>query len=400
VNTDFWWQRPDLCYKQNILHFTGRDVNELASQHVAPAFYYSTQRVAANLTRVKTALNKYLPNKTNQVFYAMKANRFSQLLTFLKTTGLCGIDACSPNEVELAMSCGFKANEISFTACSLSKSDLNQLSKYDGLIMNCDSLHSIKSWGELKPGTNIGIRINPEMGTGRTNNDKLQYAGSRITKFGIYKEQFSEALQLAKKYQLTINRIHFHTGCGFLDNELTQWKKILNESLWFIKQCPDVKSVNVGGGLGVPHTKLDKSLNLDLWAQTLAEVFSEININVEVEPGDYIVKDTGILILEKTFLEIKKNKLFVGVNAGFNIAPEPVYYSMPFEPVAIINKPETQVVTVAGNINEALDVWYEDIELPDLSDQQYLVIINSGAYSSSMSSNHCMRGGFKEFLLF
>jgi diaminopimelate decarboxylase len=398
--TNFWWQRPDLYYKNNQLHFSERHVSDLASQHAVPAFYYSTKRVAANLGRVKSALNKYLPNKTNQVFYAMKANRFSQLLTYIKTTGLCGIDACSPKEVELALSCGFKANEISFTACSLSKIDFSQLSKYDGLIMNCDSLHSIKSWGELKPGTNIGIRINPEMGTGRTDNDKLQYAGSRITKFGIYKEQFKDALQLAEKYNLTINRIHFHTGCGFLNNELIQWKKILNESLWFINQCPDVKSVNVGGGLGVPHTKNDKSLDLDLWAQTLAEVYAKIDINIEVEPGDYIVKDSGILVVEKTFIEIKKNKLFVGVNAGFNIAPEPAYYSMPFEPVSIINKKETQVVTIVGNINEALDIWYEDIELPVLQDQQYLVIINSGAYSSSMSSNHCMRGEFKEFLLF
>jgi diaminopimelate decarboxylase len=56
-------------------------------------------------------------------------------------------------------------------------------------------------------------------------------------------------------------------------------------------------------------------------------------------------------------------------------------------------------MTVVGNINEALDVWYEDALLPNMEDQDHLVLINSGAYSSSMASNHCMRGEFKEVLL-
>lgn len=53
---------------------------------------------------------------------------------------------------------------------------------------------------------------------------------------------------------------------------------------------------------------------------------------------------------------------------------------------------------VVGNINEALDVWYEDALLPDMSEEDYLVLINGGAYSSSMASNHCMRGEFKEVI--
>jgi len=55
---------------------------------------------------------------------------------------------------------------------------------------------------------------------------------------------------------------------------------------------------------------------------------------------------------------------------------------------------------VIGNINEALDVWYENALLPDMTGQQFLALINSGAYSSAMASNHCMRGRFREFILF
>lgn len=70
-----------------------------------------------------------------RVHYAMKANRFAPLLTFLKQTGLCTIDACSPQEVEQALSCGFKPEDISFTASSLSARDMGQLACYDGLFL-------------------------------------------------------------------------------------------------------------------------------------------------------------------------------------------------------------------------------------------------------------------------
>ncbi|MCI5121405.1 MAG: diaminopimelate decarboxylase, partial [Candidatus Electrothrix sp. AUS4] len=50
-------------------------------------------------------------------------------------------------------------------------------------------------------------------------------------------------------------------------------------------------------------------------------------------------------------------------------------------------------------INEAIDVWYDQSWMPDMDGQEYLALINAGAYSSSMASNHCMRGQFKEFLL-
>ena len=185
-----WWQRADLCYQQEQLFFAGRRVQDLANQFGTPSFVYSASRVKENLGRLHAALAAAGLTGQASLQYAMKANRFAPLLTFLKQTGLCGIDACSPGEVEHAVSCGFAPNEISFTASSLSAQDLAVLARYDGLFMDCDSLHAIHSWGKLKPRTKIGLRVNPAMGIGRAANDKLHYAGEVTTKFGIYQEQF------------------------------------------------------------------------------------------------------------------------------------------------------------------------------------------------------------------
>lgn len=329
-----WWQREDLGYRNGELLFAGRPVAALARQSGTPAFVYSAARVKANLERIDKALNS-VGLLNHSLFYAMKANRFAPLLTFLKQTGLCGIDACSPAEVEHAVSCGFTPDQISFAATSLSNADFDLLARYEGVFMDCDSIHSIHSWGKRKPNTQIGIRVNPALGVGRASNDKLQYAGSQTTKFGIYQEQFDEALEVAKSYGLTVSKIHFHTGCGYLTPQLRHWESILESCLWFVETAGSITRVNIGGGLGVPHLDLDEALDLDRWAAILQRYFGVRGLHVEVEPGDYIAKDAGLLPLSKTFIEQKRDKLFVGVDAGFNIAPEPAYYALPFQPVTV-----------------------------------------------------------------
>ncbi len=396
-----WWQRDDLCYQQQELYFAGRRVEALAGQFGTPSFIYSAQRVKENITRIKQSLATNAGQPHHRLFYAMKANRFSPLLTFLKQTGLCGIDACSPAEVEHALGCGFCPADISFTATSLSTQDFDTLARYDGLLFNADSLHAIAQWGRRKPGTEIGIRINPAAGVSRASNELLQYAGSITTKFGIYQEQFQEALAVAAAHNLRVGRIHFHTGCGYLTDQLTQWQAVLLKCMWFIEQVPTVRRVNIGGGLGAPHLASDQPLDLCRWAEIIKEHFTTRNLAVDIEPGDYLVKDAGLLLLGITFAEQKKQTHFLGVDAGFNIAPEPAYYQLPLQPVPLrIDATENRrPVHIVGNINEALDVWYKDIMFPDMTDQKYIALINAGAYSSSMASNHCMRGYFREFLL-
>jgi diaminopimelate decarboxylase len=396
-----WWQRPDLCYRYKQLQFRGYTLSDLAGQYGTPSFLYSALRVKENIERVKMALSSTGGQRHHRLYYAMKANRFAPLLTFLKQTGLCGIDACSPAEVEHALGCGFLPEDISFTATSLSQDDFDILARYDGLRFNADSVHAIRQWGQRKPGSDIGIRINPAMGVSRDKNQLLQYAGAITTKFGIFREQFPEALEVAASLGLKVARIHFHTGCGYLTDQLPQWQAVVKECLWFIDQVPTVERVNIGGGLGVPHVAADKPLDLDKWATIINDSFTARNLAVDVEPGDYLVKDAGMLLLGVTSVEKKRDTLFVGVDGGFNIAPEPAYYRLPFQPVPLFFDEEEPLVPVhvAGHINEALDIWYENIALPDMTKQKYIALINAGAYSASMASNHCMRGRFKEFLL-
>jgi diaminopimelate decarboxylase len=397
----FWWARDDLGFKDGRLHLAGHDLATLAATVEGPLHVYSEARIAANLGRLHAALAEI--GAPARVYYAMKANRFEPVLRALARRGLSGVDVCSPAEMDRALACGFAAGDVSFTGTGVSNRDLGRLLAQPDLTINCDTIGMIRRIGERSPGRAIGIRVNPELGVSYGGAERLTYAGDAATKFGIYREQWPDALAMARVHDLTITSLHFHVGCGYLTRELEAWDAAVGAGLAFVDDLPDVRTVNVGGGLGLPHRSTDAPLDLSRWAEMLRRRFATRGLTVAVEPGDYIVKDAGVLLLQVTDVERKRDVTFVSVDGGFNLAPEPAYYDLPCEPVACqprsFDTAAWRPMTVAGNINEALDIWAHAHPMPELREGDRIAFLNAGGYGASMSSNHCMRGEFTEMLL-
>jgi len=397
-----WWTREDLYRAgDGRLIFAGLDAEAIAGGHDRPLFLYGADRIRANARRLRAALES--SGCAHRLYYAMKCNRFPPLLEMLAAEGGIGVDICSPNELDLALRCGFDPGDVSFTGTSVADRDLDRLLAHPDLHINCDSLSQIRRIGERDPGRAIGIRINPGLGTGYGDSARLTYAGSRTTKFGIYREQWAEALTLAARHGLRVTAIHFHVGCGYLTEQLDAWEAAVGAALAFLDDLPDATLVNVGGGLGLPHRAGDRPLDLDRWSAIVARHFGGRDLTVAVEPGDYLVKDAGVLLLSVVGVERKRDTLFVAVDGGFNLHPEPAYYDLPCEPVACrpreADRDLWHAVSIAGNINEALDLWAEDHPMPPLEEGDRIALINAGGYGSAMSSNHCMRGEFVELLV-
>ncbi len=395
--TQQWWERDDFHYHDSQLHLAGQNLVDLARSARTPLYIYSAARMKANLTRLKEALTQQ--NVSHQIFFALKANRYLPLITYLKLTGQCGIDVCSPREMRLARQAGFREHEISYTGTSVSNDDLEWVANHPQVKFNCDSLSTLRRLGERCPGRTIGLRINPQLGTGY--NESFHYAGEKPTKFGIYQDRYLEALDLAKHYNLTINTIHFHSGMGYLSDQLDDLDQILERTHWFLDQCPTIDTLDIGGGLGVPMREQDQPLDLAKWATIIAKHAKARNLKIQAEPGDYLIKDAGGLIMEVNTVEEKGGTTFVGVNGGFNLQNFTTFYGIPIIITPLIRKDTDtlQPVTIAGNINEAIDILGVDVPLPPLVEGDLLGIFNAGGYSAAMSMDHCMRGEYSEYLL-
>ena len=397
-----WWEREDLRFRRGALCLGRQDLEQLARSSIGPVFAYHGARIRRNLARLLGALRRHAPGA--RVFYAMKANRFSPVLSLLRATGRCGIDACSPGELLLARRVGFPEDAISYTSTSVSDDDLAVLQRHPGVWVNCDSLSSLRRLGRLMPGREVGLRINPGVGVGYRANRLVRYAGGRVTKFGIYAGEFPEALRIAANHGLRVTGLHVHAGCGYLTPQLPAWEKVLAIAADFASQVPTVRRLNVGGGLGIPLVAGDAPLDLDAWGRTVARQIARRGLQVWVEPGDYLVKDSGVLVLQVNTVERKKGTWFIGVNGGFDLHPEPAFYRLPLVPVpcrspAAGRRVRLRRATVAGNINEALDLLADHVTLPPLAEGDWLAFLNAGGYGAAMSSRHCLRGEFTEYLV-
>lgn len=389
-----WWQREGLKYEAGKLCFEGQSVQENVQFYDGPTFLYSRSRIQNNINRLKLSLE----GLSYQIFYALKANRFLPLLTFLQENSSLGVDVCSPGEIFHALSAGFSPQEISYTATALSQSDLNILERVDGLRINADSLSAIKHIGERQFASHIGLRLNLSASLGY--NEKLRYSGKEASKFGIYLDDLEAAIDLCKQYKLPIQRLHVHSGCGYLNTSLNTFRSIVETMSSICHRFSELQEINFGGGLGIPFEEKDQPLDLSDWSAPLHKHFpKERGIRVQVEPGSYLVQDAGLLVLQVVEVEVKSKTCFVYLNGGFNLAPEPVFYNLVFYPLPCLKPHSTMLEqSLVGNINEAHDIWFEGV-LPALNEGDWVALINAGAYASSMSSNHCFRGHFYERLI-
>jgi len=397
-----WWERDDLHYRDNILFYDGRNLFRHAVVTDTPFFMYSAKRVKEKLE----SLHKALSNQgiSYKILYAMKANRSIPLLTAIKIFGLCGMDVCSPGETLQALQLDFREEDISFTGVSISDRDLEILKRYPKIVINCGSIRAIRMLAKVCPGRNIGIRVNVGVGIGY--NQMLYYAGKKTTKFGIYQDRFEEALEVARREGMVVQGLHFHSGSGYLTPQLPTLERIFDQFNWFLEKCPDIDYVNIGGGLGTPLVEADHPLDLDAWAAVISEKLGSYPFRVIVEPGDFLVRDSGVMTLQVGMVEKKRDVLFIGVDGGFNIHNEPAYYKLPLiiAPIKRRSNPSEESTesyrnyTIAGNINEGLDIFAENVRLPEVREGDYLAFLNAGSYGAALSSNHCMRGHFTEYI--
>jgi diaminopimelate decarboxylase len=391
-----WWERPDLHYRDGRLEFGGCDLLAIAREGT-PAYVYRAGRVRENFERLAGSLDA--AGVPHDLYFALKANRFGPLLDSLRRLGRCGIDACSPAEVERALAHGFREEDISFTGHAVSEADLDLLASHPGVHVNCDAISTIRRLGRRGPGRRIGIRLNPGLGAGY--NDRLRYAGAKPTKFGVYPDRFEEALATAAGLGLVVDTLHFHVGSGYQGDALAVLARVLEDAARLLDAHPAIRRLNVGGGLGVRMAEADVPVDLERWAGEIARHALPRGLRVAVEPGDYLVKDAGLLLAEVNTVEDKAGTRFVGVNAGLGILNLWAYYGIPYVVAPLRLRPGAprERVTISGNINEAIDLLAEDIELPALQEGDFLALLNVGGYGSAAASNHCMRGACRELLL-
>jgi len=184
--------------------------------------------------------------------------------------------------------------------------------------------------------------------------------------------------------------------------EVTSWSETANTLLSVAQHFPQLRTINVGGGLGVPDSHEQAALdlgNLDVALRATRQ--SRPDLSVWLEPGRYLVAAAGVLLVRVTQTKSKADMRYVGVSTGMNSLIRPALYGAWHEIVNLsrLDEPATELVNVVGPICESADFLGHDRLLPPTREGDVLLIANTGAYGHAMSSHYNLRAPAVELMI-
>lgn len=390
-----WWAGDGLADGADGLALDGQTLAGLAAAHGTPLYVYSRRVALAQVARMREAL--LAVGVEPRIHYALKANRHPPLLRALREEGGVGADCCSPREVALARAMGWDPDAISVTAGMLSDRDLAMLVAA-GVHLNLDTRSALRRYVERGGRGPVGLRVDPGVEVGYGRDPKVAYGN---TKFGFRAEDVPGALAYARELGLEVDTLHLHAGWGLQGADLDRVEAAFVRLAGLARGVPGLRAVNVGGGLGARQRAEDEPLTLAAWADLVRRHLRPLGVPVACEPGTWVVARAGVLLVEVNTVERKGDVAWVGVDAGHAVNVYAAHYGIPLEivPVARPYARLDHVYAVAGNINEAGDVFARGRLLPELHEGDLLALLPAGAYGASMMSDHCLRGGAAEVMV-
>jgi diaminopimelate decarboxylase len=366
-------------------------LTEIRKTYGTPTYVYDKQVMISQYQTLAQNI-QYTPSR---IYYACKANTNCAILRIFNDLG-CGVDCVSPGEVFLALRAGFDPSDILFTGNNLTQSEILYAISHD-VLMTADSLSQLELYGQINPESDVCVRINPNLGAGH---NKHVITGGLQSKFGMYHTTIDQIRSLLRKYKLHLKGVHMHIGSGILESWLLL--KGVESLLEVASEFPDLEFVDIGGGLGVPYEPGEIPMDMREFGEKLTDMITQwVERNHEItlilEPGRFLVAESGVLLTTVTAVKKNPKYIFVGVDTGFSHFMRPALYNAYHEIIRVdsseaeAESQETAEVTVCGNICESTDIFARNRSLPPLKEGDLLAILNAGAYGFSMASEYNSR---------
>jgi bifunctional diaminopimelate decarboxylase / aspartate kinase len=332
-----------------------------------------------------------------RVHYSMKANPHPDVLRAVHAEGV-EIECVSRGEVERVAEVlpRLDPQRILFTPNFASR-DEYAWALEQGVRVTVDNTYAIASWPELFKDREIFVRIDP--GHGRGHHHHVRTAGTH-SKFGVPSGELQQFAQHAARAGAHVVGLQAHVGSGIFD--VTNWEHQARTLAGIASQFPQVRAIDVGGGLGVPERADQPGVDLARLDVLLQAVRAEYpGLELWIEPGRYLVAAAGVLLARVTQLKSKGEVRYLGVATGMNSLIRPALYGSYHEIVNLtrLDEAATELVNIVGPICESADVLGHDRLLPPTREGDVLLIANTGAYGRAMSSHYNLRDPAPELLI-
>jgi diaminopimelate decarboxylase/aspartate kinase len=332
-----------------------------------------------------------------RLFYAVKANPHPEILRTFAGLGL-SFECVSQGECEhvLKVVPGVDPSKLLFTPNFAPRSEYEWAVKH-GVHLTIDNLYALREWGALFRGRDVLVRV--DTGFGRGHHDHVRTAGVH-SKFGVPLFELDELDRLVAVVGARIVGLHAHTGSGVF--EVRNWKEVGQVLGDLATRYPQVRAIDLGGGLGVPEKPGQVPVDLAALQGVVDELRARWpKLDLWLEPGRFLVAQAGVLVTEVTQLKGKGAVQYVGVATGMNSLIRPALYGAHHDIVNLtrFGEPGTEVYNVVGPICESADYLGHERLLPQTREGDVLLIANAGAYGHAMSSWYNLREPAREVMI-
>jgi len=332
-----------------------------------------------------------------RVFYAIKANSNAAVLTAIDSCGL-GFECVSPGELErvLQVCPGLDHDRLLFTPNFAPESEY-RMALDKGIRLTLDNLYPLEHWPELFEGRDLLVRV--DLGQGSGHHRHVRTAGLH-SKFGVPVFELARLMKLCGRLGARVTGLHTHAGSGIMDPG--HWQDVAIQLAEVAASMPDVQSLDLGGGIGVPDKPEEDGIELARIDELLAEVArAHPHYEFWLEPGRFLVAQAGVLLARVTQTKGKGKTRYIGVSTGMNSLIRPALYGAYHHIVNLsrLDAPAAELATVVGPICETGDKLGRDRWLPLTEEGDVLLIANAGAYGAVMSSRYNLRDPAPEMTL-
>lgn len=378
-------------YHKSRLFIENISASALVDQFKTPLYVYSKAAILSQYKKLSHAFSQ----RPTLICYALKANSNASLCRLLLSEG-SGADVVSGGELKQALCVGFLAKNILFSGVGKSKDEMIFGIQSKILAFNVESFEELRALEgvarTLKRKAPISVRVNFPI---EAQTHPHTVTAGHLSKFGVDKNVALKMYAWAKKSPwLEIRGMHCHIGSQILSYEPYALAARLAGA--FVRKLEAQKIqlsfVDMGGGFGIASQN-EKDLDISKVANAFNQELKDWpSLKLIIEPGRFLIANSGVLLSQVIYLKKNKNRRFVVIDAGMNDFLRPALYNAkhPVWPV-IQKRGSAQLFDVAGPICESADFFARDLRMPAPKSGEALAILNAGAYGFSMSSHYNFR---------
>lgn len=382
---------------QDHLEVGGCDVADLVQQFGSPLYILDETGLRTACRQYREAFGRYYAGEA-QVLYASKAWNCLAVCAIVAQEGL-GIDVATGGELYTALKAGADAKKIYFHGNNKSVAEL-ELAVQSGCTIVVDNWLELQRLDAMQSTSPIRIMLRVTPGIDCHTHDYIR-TGHLDSKFGFDPDQVDEVFKyVSQQNAIALIGLHAHIGSQIF--ELQAHQDLGAVMVQWVNKASQygltIEELNVGGGLGICYNESDDPPSIDQWVKTVCASMTAAceaaNLPLPkllCEPGRSLIGSSCVTAYtvggQKTIPDIRT---YVSVDGGMSDNPRPITYQSVCRAVLAtgMSQPATEKVTIAGKHCESGDVLIKDAKLPPTQPGDVLVIMATGAYNYSMSSNY------------